>query len=108
MTDQPKHTPTPWLAEGKTVYALNENGTNRFSALVQAGFEFDGRRYKMPASPEEIEANAAFIVRACNSHDALVKVAKNLRDYLGEGRKLGDDTEWFADKVSAALKLAEG
>lgn len=39
---------------------------------------------------------AAFIVRTCNAHDALVKAVRNLLSYLPEG----DD---FQDKLEGAL-----
>jgi hypothetical protein len=49
-----KHTPGEWLVDGTTVYALNEQGYNRFSALVQAGHVGPMERTTI----EELEANA--------------------------------------------------
>lgn len=53
------HTPGPWFLEGATVYALNEQGTNRFTALVQPGFSFQGTgQHSSRTTEEEVLANA--------------------------------------------------
>jgi hypothetical protein len=61
--DRVMHTPTqePWLLTGTTVYALNDGGTNRFSASVQQGFIDSGSER---TSLEELEANARLIAAA--------------------------------------------
>ena len=55
-----KHTPRPWLVEGRTVYALNDDGYNRFSALVQdahtPGDELEANARLMAAAPELLKA----------------------------------------------------
>jgi hypothetical protein len=73
-----KHTPTPWLIEGGCVYAPNLEGTNRFSLIVHGGWQTAGV-YRTDA--DELQANAAFIVRACNSHDALVEALRALLNH---------------------------
>jgi hypothetical protein len=66
-----KATPRPWKREGKTVYALEHDRysggiellRNRFDCQIQG-------RYSTPR--EELEANAALIIRAVNLFDELV------------------------------------
>lgn len=71
-----EHTPTPWLIErGPTGCRINSSerdtdGRNRSVALT-AG---DGSSY--PATVNE--ANAEFIVRACNTHDDLLAACKEI------------------------------
>jgi hypothetical protein len=73
MSSQTKaaHTPGPWLADGATVYALNEHGSNRMVTHVQGGWAY-GSGFQR-TTQDELEANAAFIAKACNNYDALVK-----------------------------------
>lgn len=60
-----KHTPGPWMVEGRTVYALNEDGYNRFSALVQdahtPGDELEANAQLIAAAPELLEALEQFV-----------------------------------------------
>lgn len=63
-----KHTPQDWLRGGTTVYALNAEGTNRFSAQVQGGWSTSGRNRTEPA---ELEANARLIASAPELLEAL-------------------------------------
>ena len=72
-----KHTPGPWLIDGRTVYALQHGGwrkgkevlVNRFSAHVQ----------RVPDCPEgEAEANARLIASAPD----LLAENEMLRDYV--------------------------
>lgn len=56
-----KHTPGPWLVDDRTVYALNENGFNRFFASVQDAH----------TDPIELEANAQLIAAAPDLLEAL-------------------------------------
>lgn len=60
---------------------------------------------------DNAEANAAFVVRACNCHDELLTVAK---DSLAVLKELCSDVEtsptgnWVIDNLEAAIKSAEG
>jgi hypothetical protein len=66
-----EHTPLPWKHSRKSVYVSDIN----HNCLAQ-----------MLRGQDENEANAAFIVNAVNSHDALVKalqVARARIEYLG-------------------------
>lgn len=61
-----KHTPTPWTAEGKSIW---RDTPLQFVAITTTtrGDEVD-------------EANAAFIVRACNARDDLLEACKAVMD----------------------------
>lgn len=62
-----KHTPTPW------------NTAGRWAVQTRFGMHFD--LYKSEYTIEqldEVEANAAFIVRACNAHEELVKALERM------------------------------
>lgn len=66
MSQQTKHTPTPWKTNtAVATYIQAADGCH--IAKTDDGYETDLR-----------EANAAFIVRACNSHDALVNQSTRL------------------------------
>ena len=58
MTD---HTKEPWLCDKRTVYALNKNGFNTFSAVVQ----------DCHTSNSELEANARRIVACVNACECI-------------------------------------
>lgn len=55
------HTPGPWRADGSTVKAVSHG---QWFKIARA----DGLRYTQSGN----EANAEFIVRACNSHEELL------------------------------------
>ena len=56
-----------------------------------------------------LQANAEFIVRACNAHDDLLEALKNLYA-ISEPLHHEDDLVWFECKkqVKAAISKAEG
>ena len=71
---QGKHTPGPWkttplLHDGIRVHQDNEHGMRDAVA--------DCLHWQTPA---ETAANAAFIVRACNSHEELLEALKRIVD----------------------------
>lgn len=69
-----KHTPTPW---GKT-YIAHQDGKNSSSYYKVSGAQRSVcRTIDQLAGPED-EANIDFIVRACNCHDELVGVLREL------------------------------
>jgi hypothetical protein len=100
-----EHTPTPW-----------ESNFNRIESKDDHGVDNDGWMIAECIGPEQ-EANAEFIVRACNAHDALVaaceKIEKLRSDLLegatsmDEGALLTEGADAF-DDIEAALKLAKG
>jgi hypothetical protein len=55
---------------------------------------------------DEAAANAAFIVKACNSHDALVKAIKAARVELMVLGDPGTSAERVVDLIDAALQEA--
>jgi len=93
-----KHTQGPWLVEGRTVYALNDDGYNRFSALVQDAH----------TPGDELEANARLIAAApellAALEDATLQIKSNLT-------LLKCDDEFIARqtaKARAAIAKARG
>jgi hypothetical protein len=83
-----KHTPGPWLVEGRTVYALNDDGYNRFSALVQDAH----------TPGDELEANARLIAAAPELLEfALLFLERN-----------GADETWMTAQARAAIAKARG
>ena len=99
--DISKATPRPWIVEGTLVYALEQDGwrggkpamRNRFSASMARG----------PATPDaELEANAELVVRAVNSHDAMLA---SLKELLAR-----DPGLWTPalERARAAIRIAEG
>lgn len=65
-----------------------------------------------------MKANAAFIVKAVNSHDTLVELVEDLREYFADcadASAEGDPLEFkpnqemtILEKIESALKLAKG
>lgn len=111
MTTQPKHTPTPWKAiehENKNAFEGNIVITpNDMNDAVCTVWTCD--------TEEETQANAAFIVRACNSHAALVEALEDLFnccmaeiDEDGECINEGFSSNSALGKAKAALTLAKG
>ena len=70
-----QHTPTPWHVETGVTWhgAVIENKCSGAKGLAVIAIP-------QGATQKQSEANAAFIVRACNSHDALVMVARLVAD----------------------------
>lgn len=79
----PRHTPTPWMIQrveekhhgydGWNTFAVRDEKTNGCIAMVgEVDRQFD----------EANEANAAFIITACNSHDELLAELKLALRYL--------------------------
>ena len=62
-----KHTPRPWIVSKTTVYALNDDGYNRFSALVQDAH----------TSLDELESNARLIAAAPKMYSLLAMRAES-------------------------------
>ena len=62
-----KHTPLPWKANQCAVYG-HGTPTGR-ETIIAVASRVQG------VDPEVAVANAAFIVRACNSHDELMRTA---------------------------------
>lgn len=99
MTTQIKqkveHTPTPWKTDG---YIINANSLNEFGNFVILSMPHRDENIK---AVKENEANAAFIVKAVNSHYELVSALKDMIDDIEKGR-----TEWETNGTLAYAKQA--
>ena len=88
------HTPTPWIAEGYAggPYEIwPAPGNARLTRIART----------QDVTPED-QANAAFIVRACNSHDALLAALEHCAQKLEDE----DIRNGLADMTSAELEEA--
>lgn len=94
------HTPTPWEV------GMSRNGLPSVDASTESPCTLEicmvwGTEKDMIVN-DECEANAAFIVRACNAHDVLVELAeKVIGHFAGTGAPLEDFSRM-------ALRLARG
>ncbi|WP_313213848.1 hypothetical protein [Stenotrophomonas acidaminiphila] len=75
-----KHTPQDWLRDETTVYALNLEGSNRFSARVEGGWTTRGRTR---TQVDELVANARLISAAPDSLDANVMFVESMDRFCG-------------------------
>ena len=91
MTTKPTHTPTPWNTAGFEIWA----GSKRIT-MGQGSFDEKDRSVR--------RANVRFIIRAVNSHDAMVEA---LESALTEIDKL-PGRDGLGLKLASALKLAKG
>lgn len=67
-----KHTPTPWHVQPIGGQRYIEAQGPKFICDMQAD------QCENPAEVEEMQANAEFIVRACNCHEELVQVLESV------------------------------
>lgn len=74
------HTPTPWKLDGTMVY------------------DTEGH-YVAKVSVEEGTANAAYIVRAVNAHEELLRALKHLAARMPNSEK---ENEWINDIIAKA------
>ncbi|AXU19691.1 hypothetical protein C7W88_17050 [Novosphingobium sp. THN1] len=110
------------------IYALDESGTcNRIQMRLEGGFTKNWGRQCIRTTDEEVEATAAFVHQAVNSHHDLIealrearKIIADIDDYMkrpsrgdwGEecaccmGELLDDDRQAIA-KIDAILTKAE-
>lgn len=105
MKPQTKHTPTPWILSSGTngavraVHAWKEGGKHIIIA------KFPDRTIEDSA---EMEANAAFIVRACNAHEELLKLIKTAYCIVAEAMpKQAPDPVAFVSVQKDWLKRTE-
>lgn len=109
-SDEVGHTATPWFVydEAKTVSAVNspEDGGDIVCDAPEDATE----------SMKRWDANAAFIVRAVNSHDSLVKALENAesalryceQNSLSPNDILRPKVEVTIKSITAALSQAKG
>ena len=93
-------TPTPWTQRGEEVV------TNK--PMLGAYNEESVLSTSRP--PQERIANAAYIVRACNAHQALVEALEDVQlALLARADDLADsESDQLLPIVAAALRLAKG
>lgn len=98
-----EHSKTPWHHDGYPIWSADKQ-----VVCLIADVDYFGHLRDVP----NYEANAAFIVTACNSHAALLaacKAARNVIERLTNGKTLhGDAPEVQAYLMTdAAIRLAE-
>ncbi len=91
------HTPTPWEVVAHTSI-FSELRTTRPMQMIASVPDDDIAQAK---------ANTAFIVRACNSHDALVAAGKSLIDWM-DNQPQDTPIDYVIAAMRAALAAAEG
>ena len=93
-----EHFPLPWRHENGLVKAVSHG---KWFTVVRGGSKF---------TPDGVEANAAFIVRACNSHYELVAALEALMpERIGYGQSMSVDMYLNAvAKARATLAKAKG
>lgn len=100
MTNETKHTPTPWASDDYVIYSLNGEHIAHTDNTMR--------------SPDEDDANAAHIVKCVNMHDELVEVlnlaCQDLADWIeatedDDNYQLGD-TRMIIGRIKETLKKA--
>ena len=99
-----QHTPMPWQRQGFDILSHGPNGTHAyFLARCQPD---NGKGVVRVDTEAEAVANADFIVRAVNSHEALLRAAKLA--IVAYREQFKDATpNWFIGLLQA-IKQAEG
>jgi hypothetical protein len=111
-TNKNTPTPRPWKVIGK-------NDTQVCSSAIQGASGYVvARAYHSPSSKvpykdlwAECEANAAFIVRACNAHEELVRSLKGFVDILSTDMNQAQFVEKLMELMTTgkqAIAKAEG
>lgn len=99
-----KHTPGPWVRLGRTSdrhHAIGPEGETPNAAPVTVNALYD----------EEGEANADFIVRACNAHEDLLEALEALVEHFLVKCEVGGDDprRWDSwNAARAAIAKAKG
>jgi hypothetical protein len=99
---QTQHTATPWIVEEvKTscgrAFKINDKPDQKYGIIACI---YDDNTSLNERNHQEHEANAEFIVRACNSHDQLV-AALNEIEWIIERETHAADMLAFIEKVAA-------
>jgi hypothetical protein len=88
-----EHTPTPWKIGDRKPYIEVWGPMRMNSSPILASMEHEPR-----------DANAAFIVKAVNNHEALIKALKNVQVLISEAAMTGfnwKDGDW-AERLFAS------
>lgn len=89
MTHTEEHTPTPWMWDSDLV---KDDPFGRIRYRVVANGETITQLYysSYAGGPTNAEANAAFIVKACNHHEELVRALQ----FYAEGSHYKEGRGW--------------
>jgi hypothetical protein len=89
-----KHTPLPWRYQDDDTFDLLDNKRIVGANLISPALVFGGLA-------RESEANAEFIVRACNAHYEMLEALKSVRRYL-------EQINVTSHQLNVAIAKAEG
>lgn len=106
--NQPKHTPGPWQVNKKVKTSVETAIDGQGINLIADCSDCDGERLRT-----EDEANAQFIVRACNSHYILLEACKFMLSEMIQVEPSSDLPEYegykkLRDILEQAIKKATG
>jgi hypothetical protein len=116
--DKTTHTPGPWHSNKSAVYwsPAGKTVADGYRPIASCHDELHGRMTGVDTYPEDC-ANAAYIARACNSHDDLVEALEPLVVWAEherrEHRAKGEENEEafmgnLVDAARAAIAKARG
>jgi len=94
-----KYTPTPWWHPEGSVSIMKKRDVRKFQ--VSGSEKICDATGSIKNAGEQI-ANAAFIVRACNSHEELLEAAK----YLVEHLEKMEGGKWLNNRPGELLQKA--
>lgn len=103
-----KHTELPWEQYSDKIFSQNGNICTLSDPRASKYVDYTPLKISSPDFREAHE-NGQFIVRACNSHAALLALAQKVRTYIAYLNQ--QDKPWAIElykDAEAALKLAEG
>lgn len=113
MSQQKQHTTLPWVCHSGMVW---KDGPNVYPKGIEDGIPIARMdRDTEETTPTERDANAEFIVRACNNYDGLLELVESMKDILFVFKKWANfsrlgygntkDSIWYA--VSEAIENAK-
>lgn len=106
------HTPLPWRLGSTKKDGMAFSREIETSLMGHCTVGHTVAPSSSEAMIERAEANAAFIVRACNSHYELLEALKQVMGWIGNWHpNFADDEEWLtvaAPQIKAAIGKAEG
>ena len=103
MKETEGHSPAPWKRDGFGVWS-SHNGENRMVAECRHD---SGHGVYRPKTEGESLANAAFIVRACNTYDDMLTALKLVSSMWSYGPK-GSALDNMLNTVRDAIQKANG
>jgi hypothetical protein len=101
-----EHTPTPWKKDEE--YNTRPPMTSPFRVIANGSTSDRVRPIcRMELQGEEAQANAEFIVKACNCHEELLEVLKEIKtQIICGGTEQYQGTGWF-ERLEQAIAKAE-